>query len=66
MALPLIADAIGLANSVTSTASGNSTATAQVSSADAIRSARSRSPRSTAEATNGTTTAASAPPAVTS
>ena len=62
--LPLIADAIGLANSVTSTASGNSTATAQVSSADAIRSARSRSPRSTAEATNGTTTAASAPPAM--
>ena len=40
--------------------------TGAAQAADAIRSARSRSPRSTAEATNGTTTAASAPPAVTS
>ncbi len=54
---------IGSASTATATAIGVSSRTVQVSSAELIRPARSRSPAATARASSGTTRLARAPPA---
>ena len=58
--------AIGPAASATTTASGISSASTQVSSADVVAFTRCRSPAATGPASSGTTRLASAPPATSS
>jgi hypothetical protein len=60
---PISRETIGRANTATRTAVGIRAASAQVRSADAIRSMSARNPRASGPASSGTTTLASAPPA---